>query len=168
MQRQFPAPATRAGIRRPMILPPEVNRMMLRAATLIALAAALIPAAPKNRDWQSGTVLDAEDNIYFGRANNHTQNTTMSFGDARAGSQIQVGTRSPGDDFVLDQYVVESETTVYLVQTMRPKSSKPYRLSANMPVKFAVEKKKFWLLDSDGREYQANIAKRKEKLQPTQ
>ena len=140
--------------------------MMLRIATLITLAAALIPAAPKNRDWQTGMVLDPQDNLYF--AYSHPTDGSMSFGDARTGSQIHVGTRSPGDDFVLDQYVVESESYVYLAQTMRLRSNKPFRLSVNMPVKFAVDKKRIWLLDPEGNEYQANIAKRKEKLQPTQ
>lgn len=168
MQRQFPAPATRVGIRRPMILPGRVNHMIQRIATLIVLAAALIAAAPKNRDWQTGMVLDPQDNLYFGHTYSHPTDATMSFGDARTGSQIHVGTRSPGDDFVLDQYVVESESYVYLAQTMRLRSNKPFRLPANMPVKFAIDKKRIWLLDAEGNEYQANIAKRKEKLRPTQ
>ena len=54
---------------------------------------------------------------------------------------MHVGTRSAGDNFVLDTYVVEAETYVYLVQIMRVKSDKPLlKLSANMPLKFAVEK----------------------------
>jgi hypothetical protein len=142
--------------------------MMLRIAALAALAAALVPAAPKNRDWQTGTILDTHDNIYFGRADKHPSDAGISFGDANAGSQIHVGTRAPGDDFVLDQYVIESETSVYLVETMRMRSNKPYPFPANTPVKFAVDKKKIWLLDAGGNEYQASIAKRKEKLQPTQ
>jgi hypothetical protein len=142
--------------------------MMLRIATLAVLAAALAPAAPKNRDWQTGTILDTQDNIYFGRAEKHPSDAGMSFGDPAAGSQIHVGTRAPGDDFVVDQYVVESEAYVYLVQTMRLRSNKPYLLPAKTPVKFAVEKKKIWLLGADGNEYQASITKRKEKLQPTQ
>ncbi len=142
--------------------------MLLRITCLIALAAALAPAAPKNRDWQTGTLLDTADNIYFGRAYSRPVDTTMSFGDPRTGSEFHVGSRSTADNFVLDQYVVESGTYVYLVQIMRLKSNKPYPLSANMPVKFAVEKKKLWLLDAGGAEYQATIAKTKSKLQPTQ
>src|ERR1700726_1981650 len=49
-----------------MILPGG-NRMLLRITSLIALAAALVLAAPKDRDWQTGTLLDTADNIYFGR-----------------------------------------------------------------------------------------------------
>jgi hypothetical protein len=142
--------------------------MMLRIATLIALSAALSLAAPKDRDWQTGTLLDTADNIYFGRLYSRPADTTMSFGDPRTGSELHVGTRSPGDNFVLDQYVVESDTYVYLVQIMRVKSEKPLKLSANMPLKFAVEKKKLWLLDAGGAEHQTTIAKTKSKLQPTQ
>jgi hypothetical protein len=142
--------------------------MLLRTTSLIALAAALVLAARKDRDWQTGTLLNTADNIYFGRSYSRAVDTTMSFGDPRAGSELRVGTGLAGDNFVLDQYVVESETYVYLVQIMRLKSNKPYPLSANMPVKFAVEKKKLWLLDAGGAEYQATIAKTKSKLQPTQ
>jgi hypothetical protein len=142
--------------------------MMLRIATLIALSAALALATPKDRDWQTGTLLDTADNIYFGRAYSRPADTTMSFGDPRTGSELHVGTRSAGDNFVLDQYVVESETYVYLVQIMRVKSEKPLKLTANMPLKFAVEKKKLWLLDAGGAEHQTTIAKTKSKLQPTQ
>ena len=141
--------------------------MMLRIATLIALAAALAPAAQKNRDWQTGTLLDTEHNTYFGGGYLSPADTTMHFGDPRTGSELRVGTRST-DNFVLDHYVVESETSVYLVQVMRLAPSKAYRLSANMPVKFAVEKKKLWLLDADGKEYQTTIAKMRSKPQPTQ
>jgi hypothetical protein len=92
----------------------------------------------------------------------------MSFGDRSTGSEIRVGSRSPADNFVLDEYVIESETDVYLVHIMRLRTNKPYRLSANTPVKFAVQKKKFWLLDADGAELQMSIAKMKPKFQPTQ
>ena len=142
--------------------------MMLRMATLIALGAALVLAAAKDRDWQTGTLLKTEDNIYFGRGYSRPVDTTMSFGDSRTGSELRVGTPSSADNFVLDQYVVESETYVYLVQTMRLKSEKPFQLSANTPLKFAVEKKKLWLLDAGGAEHQTTIAKTKSKLQPTQ
>ena len=63
--------------------------MMLRIATLIGLSAALALAAPKDRDpWQTGTLLDTADNIYFGRAYSRPADTTMSFGDPRTGSEI--------------------------------------------------------------------------------
>jgi hypothetical protein len=142
--------------------------MLLRIAALIALAAGLAPAAPKNRDWQTGTLLDTADNIYFGRAYSRPVDTTMSYGDPRDGSELHVGGRSTAENFVLDQYVIESEQYVYLVQIMRLKSNKPFALSANTPVKFAVQKKNFWLVDADGAEHQTTIAKMKPKFQPTQ
>lgn len=141
---------------------------MYRVAILIALAATIAPGAQKTRDWQPGTLLDTEHNIYFGRGYASLSDTTMSFGDRSTGSEIRVGSRSPADNFVLDEYVIESETDVYLVHIMRLRTNKPYRLSANTPVKFAVQKKKFWLLDADGAELQMSIAKMKPKFQPTQ
>ena len=141
--------------------------MMLRIATLIALAAALVPAASKNRDWQTGTLLDPQHNDYYGGNSVSPADTMLHFGDPRTGSQLNVG-NNPTDNFVLDRYVVESETDVYLVQVMRLAPSKAYRLSAGTPVKFAVDKKKLWMIDADGVEHQTTIVKRKSKFQATQ
>ena len=67
--------------------------------------------------------------------------------------------------FVFDQYVVDSETYVYLVEVMQLKSAKPFPLLPSTTVKFAVDKKN--LCWPDGRQLQTNIAKRKAKFQPT-
>jgi hypothetical protein len=141
---------------------------MYRVAILIALAGTIAPGAQKDRGWQSGTLLDTENNMYFGRGYASLSDTTMSFGDRSTGSEIRVGGRSPADSFILDEYVIESETYVYLVHIMRLRSNKPYQLLANMSVKFAIEKKKLWLLDAGGAELQTSIAKMKPKFQPTQ
>jgi hypothetical protein len=140
---------------------------MRRIAILIAVAAAVVPAATKDRDWETGTLLDAQNNPYFGRTNGSLDGTSLPFVGVMTASGLDVSNVPPSQNFVLDRYVIESETDVYLVQNMRIKSSKPFPLSANMPVKFAVEKKKLWLLNADGQELQTNIAKRKQKFQPT-
>jgi hypothetical protein len=145
----------------------EVTRMLLRIATLIALAAALVlAAAPKNRDWQAGNLLDAEHNAYFGGGHGSPEDTP--FRDALTGSEFHFTTLPTANNPVLDHYVIESETDVYLVERMRFRSSKPSSLIANRPVKFAISKNKLWLLDAGSVELQTNIVKRKAKLQPTQ
>ena len=141
--------------------------MMLKIAMLIGLAATLGSAASKNREWQTGTLLDPQHNEYFGGNAVRPADTMLHFGDPRTGSQLSVG-NSPTDNFVLDRYVVESETDVYLVQVMRLATSKAYSLSAGMPLKFAVDKKKLWMMDGEGVEHQTTVVKRKPKFQATQ
>jgi len=141
--------------------------MMLRIAVLFALAGALTPAAPKNRDWQTGTLLDAEHNGYFGGGQNRPD-TTVSLADAKTGTQFHFTIEPAAGNLVLDHYVIESETDVYLVDRMRLGSAKPPVLVVNARVRFAVEKKKLWLLDAAGRELQTTIAQQKAKLQSTQ
>ena len=79
--------------------------MMLRMATLILVAGALVPAAPKNRDWQTGTLLDAEHNTYFARGYS-TDNTTVPLVDAMnesGGHSGNVAAAGNLSDYVFDK-----------------------------------------------------------------
>lgn len=139
--------------------------MMPKFTILIVLATSLAIAAPKNRDWQTGTMLDPQSNAYFG--NGHPVDTTVSFADGMTESRFSF-TTLPASNYVLDHYVIESQTYVYLVEVMRLKSSKPRSWPAGSPVKFAISKNKLWLLDADGRQLQTTIAGRKLKFQQLQ
>lgn len=139
--------------------------MLLRTAILIGLSATLVSAAPKNRDWQTGTLLDIDKNSYFGRSYSHEDSGAPFFNGM---TQSSFHSTSPAPStFVFEQYVVDSGTYVYLVEVMQLKSAKPFPLLPSTTVKFAVDKKKLWLLRPDGSQLQTNIAKRKAKFQPT-
>jgi len=58
---------------------------------------------------------------------------------------------------------VESGDAVYLVERGRFKSSKPSLLRPYLSIKFAIDKKKIWLLDEEGRELETTILKRVDK-----
>jgi hypothetical protein len=141
-------------------------QMKLRIATLIALTATLVSAAPKSRGWQTGTLLDAEHNAYFGPG--YSSPSDATFADAMTVSKFHFGNLPAAGNCVLDRYVIESDTYVYLVERMRVTSSKEPPLLAKMNVKFAVERNKIWLLAGDGKELQTNIVRQKAKLQSTQ
>ena len=141
--------------------------MMPKFTILIVLATSLAIAAPKNRDWQTGTVLDPQSNAYFGNGHGPLADTTLSFADGMTQSTFSF-TTLPASNYVLDHYVIDSGTYVYLVEAMRIKSSKPHSWPASSPVKFAISKNKLWLLDADGKQLQTTIAGRKLKVQQLQ
>jgi hypothetical protein len=64
---------------------------------------------------------------------------------------------------VYDRYVVESGDAAYLVERGRFKSSKPSLLRPYLSIKFAIDKKKIWLLDEEGKELETTILKQIEK-----
>jgi hypothetical protein len=110
---------------------------------LIGTFAAGNVAAEKQRDWQTGKVLDTERNRRF------------------------TGTYTPqGSGFgtavyrTYARYAIETEKYVYLGEERLPwRWSKPAQLIVNTSVKFAIEKRKLYIIDDDGKEHEAKIVK---------
>jgi hypothetical protein len=62
---------------------------------------------------------------------------------------------------VIQTYVIEAETYAYVVEErLKWRWSKPANVTVNAPVRFAVEKRKLWILDDDGKEHETQIVKR--------
>jgi hypothetical protein len=62
---------------------------------------------------------------------------------------------------VYETFLIEGQTYAYLAQErLRWKWSKPANLTVNGPVKFAVEKRKLFVVDDDGKEHQMEIIKK--------
>ena len=59
--------------------------------------------------------------------------------------------------------MVEAGDGVDLVERGRLKSSKPSLLRPNLTIKYAIDKKKIWLLDEQGRALETTILKRADK-----
>ncbi len=139
---------------------------MARLLVAIALTTVVCFAAPKERAWQNGRVLDNRDTHYFTA-------TEISNGASKDGVKDQYGgidysTNSSGASItVFENFMFESPDAVYLVQVARLRSARPIRVSAIVPVKLAVENKKLWFVDQEGAEYQAAVLKMVQK-QPTQ
>jgi hypothetical protein len=123
---------------------------------VFSLVAAIIllgnaTGAEKERDWQTGKVLDTERNRYFvgtvGNANTTYQGNTNS-------SQRAVYR-------VYETFSIEGDTYAYLAQErLHWRWSKPANLTVNGPVKYAVEKRKLFVLDDDGKEHELEIIKK--------
>ena len=138
---------------------------MFRSAVAVVLLLALThvaAGAEKKRDWQTGKVLDSERNKYFAGTvgNATTTGTAQTSGDYgtyqgnTSSSQIAVYR-------VYQTFLIEGETHAYLAQErLRWKWSKPANLTVNGPVKFAVEKRKLFVIDEDGKEHEMEIVKK--------
>lgn len=118
-------------------------------------------AAEMDRDWQTGTVLDAErTREYVGTSGTaNTQGTAQASGN-RATYQGQTTTSETAIYRAYNTVVVEGETHVYVArQRKRWRWSKVANVTVNAPVQFAVEKRKLYLLDDNGEEHQLEIVK---------
>jgi hypothetical protein len=129
--------------------------MKMRLALLIGLLAT--SAWAKDRFWQDGSLLDTRSNKYFPSIDSSGE------ADRAPSSQMFTSTQAVQSNTIYDRYVVESGDAVYLVERGRFKSAKPSLLRPYLSIKFAVDKKKIWLLDEEGRELETTILKRFDK-----
>jgi len=129
--------------------------MKLKTAMLIAMLATA--AWAKDRIWQDGSLLDTRGNKYFPSID------ASGEADRAPSSQMFTSTQTVQTNTVYDRYVVESEEAVYLVERGRFKSAKPSLLRPYLSIKFAIDMKKIWLLDEEGRELETTILKRVDK-----
>jgi hypothetical protein len=143
-----------------------MRHTLLVIAILTVVASAT--AGKKERVWQTGKLLDTERNRYFaGMVNSgSSQGSAQTYG----GATTYEGTSGGSSTAIYrsyQTYVVESGEYVYLIEErLRSRRSKPARLIVNGPVKFAVEKRKLYLLDEDGKEHETNILKQVRKETP--
>lgn len=125
--------------------------MKMRLAVLLGILAA--SAGAKDRIWQDGSLLDTRSNKYFPSIDSSGDL------DRPVSSRMFTDAQSVQTNTVYDRYVVESGDAVYLVERGRFKSSKPSLLRPYLSIKFAIDKKKIWLLDEEGRELETTILK---------
>ena len=129
-----------------------------RMFVIIALTAASCLAAPKQRAWEAGRLLDIRDNRYFTPKdaihNDGTKRTAFVANESFAVSENSTSTASSA---VFDHYVIEGRSSVYLVEFARIKDYPAARVTVLKPIKFAVEKGKLWFLDEAGREYETKV-----------
>ena len=129
---------------------------------LLALAAPTI-AAEKVREWQTGKVLDTERSRYYAG--------TVSSGQTNGNGQVYNGGYGAYQGQTVASHhaiyrgyetiVIDADTHVYVVQQrLKSRRSKAAMLTVNGPVKFAVEKRKLFVIDDEGKENELAIVKR--------
>jgi hypothetical protein len=139
----------------------------------LGLAAMLISsafAAEKQRDWQNGKVLDSERSRYFAGTVGNSDTTGTAQVHGNSGTYQGNSTTSETAVYrVYEAFLIEGESMAYLAQErLRWKWSKPANLTVNGPVKFAVEKRKLFVIDEDGKEHEMEIIKKVLRQSPDQ
>ncbi len=130
---------------------------MARFLLILSMAAASLAA--KDRAWLIGQMLDKTLNPYLKAVDSGS-------GDPKAGADtnvfgiaVAVNVHHSLGDVIYDDYVIEGEDTVYMVETTRFKNTKAAHLSLSRPLSYAVEKNKLWIKDLDKDEYETVILK---------
>src|ERR1035437_10880253 len=123
-------------------------------------------AAEKQRDWQTGKVLDSQRSRYFAGTVGNANTTGTAQANGNYGTyQGNTNTSQTAVYRVYETFLIEGETHAYLAQErLRWRWSKPANLTVNGPVKFAIEKRKLFVIDEDGKEHEMEIVKKVLKL----
>ncbi len=115
------------------------------AVALFLIALAVPAAARKEREWQTGKVLDPQNSPYY----------TASAVDAPYGGK--------SDEPVMKAYepfLIEGPASAYFArQGLRWEWSKPAQLKPNGTVKFAVDGDRLYVIDDAGKEHRMEITK---------
>jgi hypothetical protein len=137
---------------------------MKTITAILVLTSAFGIAGPKERDWQTGTLLDPDRNHYFAASTP----ADSEIGGGQGFNGFTYHQNLGGVQSTVDHYVIETPDSAYLVERTRLNLAKAAALHRYQPVKFAVEKNKVWVVDQEGKEYEAKIVKRVLRQPPTE
>lgn len=128
---------------------------------LLLMAAAATAVAANARNWQPGTLTETEQSkVKEGSTkNSNTDGTVKNRGNKTDYSQNTTATTT--DNYETYQtYTIQGEHKTYVAREhLLFPWSKPANVTVGESVKFAVEKNKLYLLDEDGKEHKATVAK---------
>ena len=118
--------------------------------------------AEKVRDWQTGKVLDSERSRYFAGTVGSANTTGTAQANGNYGTyQGNTNSSQTAVYRVFETFLIEGDTYAYLAQErLRWRWSKAANLTVNGPVKYAVEKRKLFVIDEDGKEHEMEIVKK--------
>ena len=146
----------------------SANVPSLRKIVVFLLFVALaIPgfAAATARDWQSGTLIETEQEKVPSGSTSHSSAdvTAKDKGDKTQYSGNRTTTTTQDYD-TFQVYTIDGASKVYTAkeQLLFP-WSKPANVTVGEKVKYFVDKNRMYLLDDDGKEHKAKITKVKMK-----
>jgi len=120
-------------------------------------------ADKKDRDWKTGKVLDTES------ASFRTYGGSTTQGRINPDGTYSSSTTPATWNHKKYVFVIEGDEYIYVVShVLSWRWSKEAQVTINGPIKYAVEKKNFYLLDENNREFKMKIEKKilKEKKNP--
>lgn len=126
-------------------------RALLCAFLIAAFAAPCVAEKIHDSDWKTGKLTDVrfeKDSRVVGVANRNNGVVTQRRNDST-------------------YYEIDAGDLVYVVkQTLRHRGDKQLKLTVNAPVKFAIVKDDFYVLDEDGKQQKLSIEKKTLKATP--
>ena len=136
-----------------------------RTLIIVSLATVFVSlalAAEKQRDWQTGKVLDSQRSRYFAGTVGNANTTGTAQANGNYGTyQGNTNSSQTAVYRVFETFLIEGDTHAYLAQErLKWRWSKPANLTVNGPVKYAVEKRKLFVMDEDGKEHEMEIVKK--------
>jgi len=125
---------------------------------LLILLGSPAAARQKERQWETGKVLDtSRDSTYAGSVGSASGSAT-SAGDTTYG---HASGRSTAVYRVYETYTIEAGDYVYVCrERLKWKWSKPAMLTVNGPVQFAIEKDHLYIKGEEGSEHDTKILKK--------
>ena len=134
----------------------------LFTAIALLFGASQASGEEKAREWQTGKVLDSERSRYFAGTVGNASTTGNAQANGNYGTyQGHTSTSQRAIYRTFETFLIEGQTHAYLAQErLRWRWSKAANLTVNGPVKFAVEKRKIFVMDEDGKEHEMEIVKK--------
>jgi hypothetical protein len=119
-------------------------------------------AADKQKDWQTGKVLDSKRSRYFAGTVSNSNSNGNVYANGNSGTyQGQTSGTSQAVYRTYETFVIEGEKYVYMAQErLKWRWSKPANVTVNGPVKYAVEKRKLFVMDEESKEHEMDIVKK--------
>lgn len=122
---------------------------------LLLLCCLSIQADKKERDWKTGKLLDTDSTRYTTTSGSNTRGQINPDGTYSSSTSA---TTASYRKFI---FVVRGDDITYVVShVLSWRWSKEIQLTVNGPVKYAVEKNDFYILDEKGREFKMKIEKK--------
>jgi hypothetical protein len=135
--------------------------VFLLTASAFLCGAYQASGAEKVRDWQTGKVLDSERSRYFAGTVGDANTTGHAQANGNYGSYHgHTNTSETAIYRTYQTFLIEGETHAYLAEQRLRWHRAGANLTVNGPVKFAVEGRKLFVIDEDGKEYETKIVKR--------
>jgi len=136
-------------------------RGFLVSALVLAISFAAF-GSKKQRDWQTGKVRDSQRSRYF--AGTVGSSSTSGNVDLSGDSGTYRGQTNGSETAVyrvFETFLIEGDKYAYLAQErLRWRWSKAANVTVNGPIKYAVEKRKLFVIDEDGKEHEMEIVKK--------
>ena len=138
-----------------------LRRTLLAAICLVACAVDGT-GAERQRDWLTGKVLDSQRSRYFaGMINDSSSTGNVELNGDSGTYRGQTNGSQTAVYRVFETFVIEGDQYVYLAQErLRWRWSKAGNVTVNGPVKYAIEKRKLYVMDEDGKEHEMEMVKK--------